>query len=124
MSKKVKEVMTALPHTIGHDMDLKKAQEMMKEYNCHHLPVLDGGKLVGVLSSRDLQMAVSIKNEDVAVEDIMADDAVIVSPDDVISNVAQKMIDESVGSVIISAAEGEPWGIFTSTDALKLLVKS
>lgn len=54
---KVRDLMTPMPKTIGFDISVEKALIMMKECACHHLPVLDGGKLVGVLSDRDLSMA-------------------------------------------------------------------
>ena len=51
----VKDFMTEMPHTINEDLSLKKAMEMMHEYGCRHLPVLHGGKVVGILSDRDIK---------------------------------------------------------------------
>ncbi|MCB0377006.1 MAG: CBS domain-containing protein [Bdellovibrionales bacterium] len=123
MSIPVKEVMTAMPHTIGHDIAAAKAQAMMAEYNCHHLPVLDGGKLVGVISNRDLAIVAKIPNgEETPVEDLMTDEPIVVDPDTDIHEVVATMLKHKIHSVIVSAKEGHPWGICTSTNALQYFV--
>jgi acetoin utilization protein AcuB len=51
----VDKYMTSHPHTIGVDQPLSLAHKIMTEFRIRHLPVLDGGKLVGVISDRDLE---------------------------------------------------------------------
>lgn len=124
MPKQIKDYMTEAPYTIGHDIDVKKAKEMMDKYSCRHLPVLDGGRLVGILSSRDIYLADKLSKEsttDVKVEDIMTEEPKVVQPHDDLLKVAMTMHKEKIGSVIVSATEKSPWGIFTSTDALSAL---
>lgn len=119
MSVPVQKFMTQTPHTIGHDMSVDKAQGMMAKYSCHHLPVLDGGKLVGIISDRDLRMAAKLVNhEEVLVETIMTEEPIVVKPTEDIFQVAMLMHQNKIGSVIVSASEDAPWGIFTATDAL------
>ena len=45
---KIDKYMTPMPHTIGYDIPLKTALEMMRNHGIRHLPVQKGGKLVGV----------------------------------------------------------------------------
>lgn len=124
MSTPVTNFMTSVPHTVGHDMNLKKAKELMLKYSCHHLPVLDGGKLVGVLSDRDIRLAEKMsKGEEVVVEDIMTDEPVVVPPTEDVYQVAMLMHEKKIGSVIVSGSEQQPWGIFTATDALSYFSK-
>ncbi len=125
-SRKISEFMTPMPKTIGHDMTTDKAMAMMHEMNCHHLPVLDGGKLVGVLSQRDLRVVESIEKDSksVVVEDLMAEEPVIVDPESTLQNTLNMLLDKKIGSVIVAAKADQPWGIFTTTDALKILVKN
>lgn len=119
MSTPIKEMMTEMPHTVGNKASLQKARTMMSEYSCHHLPVLEGGKLVGILSSKDLN-EVTLK-EDAIVEDIMTEEPVTVKPDKDVFQVAMLMHERKIGSVIVAATPYSPWGIFTSTDALNYL---
>ena len=48
--------MSAGPHTIGREQSLAAAKQLMHKSHVRHLPVLHGGKLVGVLSERDLDV--------------------------------------------------------------------
>lgn len=46
--------MTEAPNTVGLDDDCSDAVAMMLSLGCRHLPVMDGGRLVGIVSARDL----------------------------------------------------------------------
>ncbi|MES1209929.1 MAG: CBS domain-containing protein, partial [Pseudomonadota bacterium] len=50
----VGQYMTASPHTTGPTRSLAAARHAMQEHHVRHLPVLDGGRVVGLLSERDL----------------------------------------------------------------------
>ena len=52
----VAKYMTAGPHTIGREQSLVAAKQLMHKIHARHLPVLHGGKLVGVVSERDLDV--------------------------------------------------------------------
>lgn len=122
MERTIGDCMTEMPHTVGSKSTAEKAEHMMHEFSCHHLPVLDGGKLVGVISARDLQLAKQVSTlEEVTIVDIMNDDPLVVLPSESVREVVDKLISNSYGSAIVSATEKSPWGIFTVSDALKLL---
>lgn len=119
MNQKIKDLMTSMPHTIGAGATSDKALAMMREFNCHHLPVLDGGQLVGVLSDRDL---VGLRENGVAIEDLMMTEPVVVSPEDNLKSVLEEMYSKRIHSVIVKAEGDNPWGIFTTTDLIKLFI--
>lgn len=124
MSQPVRQYMTTMPHTIGSDISISTAVKMMREYKCHHLPVLDGGHLVGVISDKDLKMASGIRGSDeTKVQDIMTDEPVVVEGQMDVFQVAMLMHQKKIGSVIVAADKTHPWGIFTATDALAFLAK-
>jgi len=54
---RVVEYMTEQPVTVAPDDDLEVAARRMAELGVRHLPVVDGGRLVSVLSMRDLLMS-------------------------------------------------------------------
>lgn len=124
MKHVIKDFMTALPQTIGESASIKKALELMDEVGCRHLPVLNGGHLVGVISRNDLSLAMlTTKGLHTLVKDIMSPSPYVVDPSTEIKDVAIKMVEQGLSSAIVSAKDQSPWGIFTSTDALKVIAQ-
>jgi predicted transcriptional regulator len=119
----IKDFMTRSPHAIGHDQPLKLARERMQQWGIRHLPVLDGGTLVGVLSERDIALIGVLspeRLEDLAVEEAMSNDPYAVAPDAPAAEIAQYMADHKYGSAVVMDKH-KVVGIFTSTDALAAL---
>ncbi len=119
----VDKYMTSHPHTIGADQPLRQAHKMMTEFRIRHLPVLDGGKLVGVISDRDLKMVeslVDVDPETTCVSEALSEDPFQVSPKAPLSEVCAEMATHRFGSVLI-VDNHKLVGIFTWVDALKAL---
>lgn len=115
--------MTPSLHTIGHDRSVDAAYEMMRKFRIHHLPVLDGGKLVGIVSQRDLALVDGLEGVDsssLAVEELMSADVFTVAEDAPLADVSRRMAREHFGSAIVQRGL-EIVGIFTTTDALRAL---
>ena len=88
-----------------------------------HLPVLEGGRLVGMLSQSDLHLIETLKDvvpKEVLVEEAMSQDAYTVAPETRLADVAREMALHKYGSAVILHGE-EVLGIFTTTDALRAL---
>jgi sulfide:quinone oxidoreductase len=51
---RVRQWMTADPVTVARDASLGEAAQLMTEYRIHHLPVVDGGRPVGIVGMRDV----------------------------------------------------------------------
>lgn len=122
----VRNLMTPMPQTIGFDISVERALEMMREHACHHLPVLDGGKLVGVLSDRDLSIirhdSAAIRTEHL-VKDLMSDTPIVIDPSTDVNVAIRTMLDNKINSLIVRAEKDQPWGILTSTDLLRYVVE-
>jgi acetoin utilization protein AcuB len=120
----IRNFMTPAPHAIGRDQPLALAHERMRTFNVRHLPVLDGGKLVGILSQRDAFFVETLRDVDpakVPVEDAMSTDVYVVPPDAPLAEVAAEMAYRKYGCAVI--AEGSRIaGIFTTVDALHALI--
>lgn len=118
----IQRYMTAMPHTIGKQIPVKKALEIMREFNVRHLPVQDGGHLVGVLSDRDIKLAASFQGADeMTVEDVMSPDPYRVEPTILLDTVVQEMAEHKYGCAIVEQENGKIVGIFTATDGLRVL---
>ncbi len=120
----VQKFMTAMPHTIGNDISIKKAKEMMTEFRVRHLPVMHGGELVGVLTERDIFVASSfIGSAEMKVEDVMMPMTYSVTPETPLDRVVAEMAERKLGSTIVRQENGKVVGIFTSTDACAVLAE-
>jgi acetoin utilization protein AcuB len=119
----VRQYMTSMPCTIAPTRSLAVARKAMLDHGIRHLPVLEGGRIVGVLSERDLFLVESVPevNPTVArVEEAMVPGPYVVSPDATVAEVVDTMIDLKIGSAVV--AEGDKVaGVFTTIDALRAL---
>jgi acetoin utilization protein AcuB len=119
----IERFMTRSVHTIGTKSPLTEAHRMMNDHAIRHLPVVEGGKLVGMLSQRDLHLLETLKGVDpqeVLVEEGMSREAFTVGPEAQLAEVARAMALHKYGSAVITRGV-EVLGIFTTTDALRAL---
>jgi acetoin utilization protein AcuB len=119
----VRQYMTPTPFTIGPTQSLAAARQVMLENGVRHLPVLDGGRLAGLLSERDLLLVESMPSVNpasVRVEEAMAQDVFAVGPDEPVADVAGTMVDRKIGSTVVMDHE-RVVGVFTTVDALQAL---
>ncbi len=123
MKPTIRKFMTDSPHTIGHHQTLDVAHRMMREHRVRHLPVLEAGKLVGMLSQRDLHLIETLQDVDpsaTTVDEAMTTDVYITGPYAPLEEVAATMAEHKYGSAVI-VDRGKVVGIFTTVDALHAL---
>lgn len=119
---RVEKYMTAMPHMIGRTVPVEKAIDTMRNYRFRHLPVLDRGKLVGVVSERDISLATSFATADrLTVDDIMTADPYVVTPQTPLDLVVLEMAEHKYGCAIVAQENGKVVGIFTAVDGLRVL---
>jgi acetoin utilization protein AcuB len=119
----VRQYMTPSPHTIGPTRSLALARRTMLEHRVRHLPVLDGGHIVGVVSERDLLFVESLPGvnpTEVQVAEAMVQEVFTVDPDMPIGEVVETMIERKMGSAVVCEEE-RVVGVFTTIDALRAL---
>ena len=119
----IRAVMSETIHTVGLETSLPAAREMMQRHGVRHLPVVDGDKLVGLLSERDLGRLEGFPMVDlnlVAVPDAMTEHPYVVPPDTPVVEALRTMRRERYGSAIV-VEDGRVVGMFTTTDALGML---
>lgn len=115
--------MTAAPHSIGRGQPLEAAHRIMRLYQIRHLPVLDGGRLVGVVSLGDLHLIETLHDvspSDVSVEEAMTPNPYVVDAGAPLDEVAAHMGERKLGCALVVEKE-RVVGLFTTTDALRAL---
>jgi acetoin utilization protein AcuB len=120
---KVSEVMTKAPRSIEPHQSVETARAWMDELKIRHLPVRENGKVVGILSDRDLNLVLGSRStaKTLTVEDAMISSVHSVGDHSCVSDVAREMLERRVGSVIVTGRDGGLLGIFTDSDALRVL---
>ena len=134
--KTVREIMTSEVMTLRHNDTLRLATDLMTLAQVRHFPVVDAGRLVGVVSQRGLfraSLTAIIKNKNrkrsartvlgtVAVKDAMNEPATTISPDASIREAARIMVERHIGCLPV-VDEGRLVGIVTETDFLKQIAR-
>lgn len=118
---RVKAYMTPTPHTIGAEQTMERAHALMRQHRLRHLPVLSGGRLVGIVSDRDLHMVETFPDVDprsVRVEEAMSQDVYTVTPDTPLEEVVHAMATHKYGSTLVVDHE-RVVGIFTTVDVCR-----
>jgi acetoin utilization protein AcuB len=115
--------MSYQPWTIRRDAELARARAMMREHHIRHLPVLEGGELVGILSERDL--AVFERGRGFAtgatVEDAMTQEVQTAQASDPVDKIVEGMVADKRGCVVVIDRHNQVEGIFTTIDGLQIL---
>jgi acetoin utilization protein AcuB len=118
----VGSVMTPSPRSVRLDASVREAEDQMIEHEIRHLPVVDDGVLVGLLSDRDIAFLsngpASELRDKLCVRDVCSLEVYAVSPATPLDEVLSEMAARRVGSAVV--AEGERVeGLFTTTDACR-----
>ena len=114
----IQKYMTPNPHSIGAEQTLARAQALMAEHGIRHLPVMHEGKLLGIVTDRDLHLVESLKDVDpklVTASDAMSRSVYAVAPDAPLDEVVGTMAEKKVGSAVV-LQNGKIVGIFTTID--------
>jgi acetoin utilization protein AcuB len=109
--------------TIERGATLTDAHQLMRTHGIRHLPVTESGKLVGIVTERDLHLMETLPDADpdeVKVEEAMSEHVYVAAPSDAVADVVERMADQKIGSVVVMDHDRVE-GIFTSIDALQVL---
>ena len=123
-TKPIAQFMSAAPICAQLETTLAAAEQLLEQHDIRHLPVLDGTKLVGVVSERDLAVVESLVPDDwerFRVGEAMTPKPYTVSPDTPLCDVARAMADHKYGCALVVESSGELVGLFSTIDALRIL---
>jgi acetoin utilization protein AcuB len=119
----VQRYMSATPVVIASARTLAEAHQMMRDHGIRHLPVVDEGRLVGIVSQRDLYLLETLRGIDVSSEKVseaMSPVPYTTSPDAPLEEVAREMAEHKYGSAVVVERQ-KVVGLFTTVDALRAL---
>lgn len=127
---RVRDAMTRDVVTVGPEAGANEAWGLCREKNIRHLPVVDGGRLVGIVSDRDLRDVSPPRGTGdqentlawVRVRDIMTASIITAHPLDTIDHAARAIYENRINCLPV-VADGELAGIITSSDLVKILVE-
>src|SRR5829696_4313339 len=137
----VRDWMTEHLVTLSPEASVAEALTLCRERRIRHIPILDEGRLVGIVSDRDLRDASPALGDperarilqEIPVADVMSQEVITVDPQDSIENAAQQMYEQKIESLPVvsdgavadagsAVAEEEVLGIVTSSDVMRALV--
>lgn len=128
---RVRDIMTTNVVTISLDERLDLVDEIMTSGNIRHIPVTKGGRVVGIVSQRDLLRArlSSLGDysgreaeeflQDVDVAEVMTKDVRCADPNESVVHAAKRMIEAKIGCLPVVDKDGDLVGLITETDVMR-----
>ena len=113
----VKDFMTLHPQTVTPEDNAQDISEMMKALNYRQCPVVEEGKLVGIVTETDLANALSDKN-DIKIKDVMVADPITIMEDAPIESASDIIRTKNFNSLPVVSKNNDLLGIITVTDIL------
>jgi CBS domain-containing protein len=129
----VRNWMTLNPITITTRTTLPEAHLLIHKHNIRRLPVMNKGKLVGIVTLGDIREAqasdattlsvyeLNYMLDQLTAREYMTPDPIVISPDATIADAARLMVDHKIGGLPVLDG-GELTGIITETDFCRLLM--
>jgi CBS domain-containing protein len=120
----VKDIMTTKPVCCPPDMKLEDVARLMLQHDCGEIPVCEAGKLIGVVTDRDITMRTLAKGRDplgVAVRQVMTAKVYTVRPGDGIEKALSIMERRQVRRLPVVDSRGKIVGIIAQADIAESL---
>lgn len=127
---RVRDTMTRDVATLGPEASVAQAWQLCRERKVRHIPVVEDGRLVGLVSDRDLRDASPVRKtgngeENVfgwaSMRDIMSSDVATIGPFDTIDHAAKEIHERRIGCLPV-VDDGSLVGIITSSDMMRTLI--
>jgi len=107
---------------VARDTEFHAAFDLMRHRKVHHLPVVEAGRVVGIVAERDLLLAAAnFGPAEVPVEEIMRAPVVCISDRSTLRSAARVLVAKHIGSLPVLNARKKLVGIITETDVFKVM---
>jgi acetoin utilization protein AcuB len=128
-----RDLMTPKPVTVSPQTSFGEVWDLMRDMEIRHVPVVQAGTLLGILSERDLarldvNRVLTVEGADALrrdlatpVVDVMSADVITVEPETTLSDVVAVFLESKVGALPVVEPSGEVVGIVSYIDVLRAL---
>ena len=118
MNEAIHTIMTKNPISLSPKHTIADVESLFKHHRIHHLPVVDEGKLIGLITTYDLWNHTSSNPKKTFVTDVMNTRIVRISPEDKIGTAAELFLDNRFHALPV-VQDDKLVGIVTTFDVLK-----
>jgi CBS domain-containing protein len=122
MGKTIREAMTSNPKTVSSDQSVVDAARIMKQEDAGIIPIVEGQKLVGVLTDRDIAIQVVAEGKDpqsVKVSELASRDLVTIDPQQDLDEGLRLMARHQVRRLPVVEEDGKLVGILAQADVAR-----
>jgi CBS domain-containing protein len=119
MGTKVRDVMTERPRAVNPQTPLSEVAEVMETEDVGAVPVVEGDRLVGIVTDRDIVVRAIAKGKDprgMATSEVSSGDLVTVNPDDDLSDALKLMAQYQVRRLAVTAEDERLVGVVSQAD--------
>jgi CBS domain-containing protein len=119
MAKSISDVMTSNPRTIGADATVTEAARLMQEADTGVVPIVEGDRLVGTFTDRDIAVRVVAEQKDpttTRVGEVASRDLITVDPQQDLDEALQLMAKHQVRRLPVVEEDGRLVGIIAQAD--------
>jgi CBS domain-containing protein len=118
MHKSIQEAMTPNPSTVEPATTAQEAAKLMKSEDIGSLPIVEGNKLVGVITDRDVAIRIVAEGRgtETTVGEIASNDVVTVDPEQSLEEAARLMAERQVRRLPVVEEDGRLVGILAQAD--------
>lgn len=116
--RRCREIMTSDVRTANRQMTLREVARLMSEGDMGAMPIVENGKLVGIVTDRDIVVRAIAEGKDVSTEigDVMTTEIFSVKPEDFVFEAIRLMGDRQVRRIPVVSQAGELAGIIAMAD--------
>jgi CBS domain-containing protein len=122
MAKNIRDVMTKNPRTVSNNDTVSDAARRMRDEDAGLIPIVDGDRLMGVITDRDITLRVVADGRDASsmrVEEIASKSLVTVDPDQGLDEALKMMAEHQVRRLPVCEEDGRLIGIVAQADIAK-----
>jgi CBS domain-containing protein len=122
MGHRIKDVMTSNPCTIDADKSVAYAAKMMRDEDVGLAPIVEGDKLIGMLTDRDIAIRVVAEGKDpnqVNVRDVASKQVVTIDPQQDLDEALRIMAKHQVRRLPVVEEDGKLVGVVAQADVAR-----